>query len=170
MVATKTLKWPAPIPSLRPLRPLRWIPLLILPILLGCAGPPKHPTWKNATGGEQHERLMWQAMHNKDWTNFERRLAPAFVGVDASGKAFDRAGWVERWKSAGLSEYSIGDLQVQPEGADMVVTYVVTVSGGVQASTDSSPPAQQMRVVSVWQQVKSGLILTSCTMTPIKSQ
>ena len=143
-----------------------FVSFVVLGFLLGCAGPPKHPTWKNATGGEQHERLMWQAMHNRDWTNFERRLAPAFVGVDASGKAFDRAGWVERWKSAGVRAYSIGDLQVQPEGPDMVVTYVVTV-GAAQADATAS---QQMRVVSVWQQVKSGLILTSSTMTPLKSQ
>jgi Domain of unknown function (DUF4440) len=145
------------------------VSFVVLVLVLGCAGPPKHPTWKNATGGEQHERLMWQAMHNKDWTSFERRLAPAFVGVDSAGKAYDRAGWVERWKSAGVGEYSLGDLQVQPEGADMVVTYVATLGGDVH-STGSSAPAPQMRVVSVWQQVKSGLILTSCTMTPIKPQ
>ncbi len=142
-------------------RPLcSFVSFVVFSLLLGCAGPPKHPTWKNATGGEQHERLMWQAMHNKDWTNFQRHLAPAFVGVDAAGKPYDRAGWVERWKSADVSAYSIGDLQVQPEGPDMVVTYLVTL-GGVAGG--------QMRVVSVWQQVKSGWILTASTMTPAKA-
>ena len=31
-------------------------------LLSGCAGEPKHPTWTNATGAEQHERLIrwWQ--------------------------------------------------------------------------------------------------------------
>lgn len=132
--------------------------------LLGCAGFPKHPTWSNATGAEQHERLMWQAIRNKDWTNFERRLAPAFVGVDSSGKTFDRAAWVERWKQAAVSDYSLGEVAVQPGGPDLVVTYLVTLGSG-QANSSA---ATRLRVVSVWQQVKSRLILTACSMTPIQ--
>lgn len=140
---------------------------MVFAFLLGCAGPPTHPTWKNATGAEQHEILMWKAIGNKDWRNFERRLAPAFVGVDSSGKAFDRAGWVEYWKQAGISDYSLGEVTVQPAGPDLVVTYLVTLAGGNQANRT---PASRLRVVSVWQQVKSGLILTACSMTPTQGE
>jgi Domain of unknown function (DUF4440) len=141
--------------------------LVVLVLLLGCSGPPKHPAWSNATGGEQNERLMWQAVHNKDWKNFERRLASSFVGVDASGKEYDRAGWVERWKNAGLLNYSLGEATVQPEGADMVVTYVLDLP---LAGTANAAPGEHARVISVWQQVKSGWIQTACSMTPIKSE
>ena len=125
---------------------------------LGCAGVPQHPTWKNATGGEMHERLMWQALRNKDWKNFEQHLAPAFVGVDPSGKSYDRTGWLEHWKSASIRDYSLGEVTVQPAGDDMVLTYVVTLPG----------TADRVRVVSVWQQVKSRWILTASTMTPVQ--
>jgi hypothetical protein len=127
-------------------------------LFAGCAGVPQHPTWKNATGGEMHERLMWQAVRDKDWNNFEQRLAPAFVGVDPAGKSYDRAGWVELWKAAAIQNYSMGEFTVQPAGADMVLTYVITLPGF----------ADQIRVVSVWQQVKSRWILTASTMTPVR--
>jgi Domain of unknown function (DUF4440) len=152
----------SPLPRLQT---LRWIAVLGFAFLLGCGGVPKHPTWGNATGGEQYERLMWEAAHANDWKNFEHRLAPAFVGVDTSGKGFDRAGWVERWKNAGVREYSLGEITVQPEGADMVITYVL--SFGQDGAKGA--PGDRARVVSVWQQVKSGWILTTCSMTPMKA-
>ena len=105
-----------------------------------------------------NERLMWQAIRGKDWKNFEQHLAPAFVGVDPSGKNYDRAGWVEYWQSASIHDYSLGEVTVQPAGPDMVLTYVVTLPG----------TADRVRVVSVWQQVKSGWILTASTMTPVR--
>jgi hypothetical protein len=40
-------------------------------LLSGCAGEPKHPTWANSTGAEQHERLMWKAVQEKGWVDFE---------------------------------------------------------------------------------------------------
>lgn len=141
--------------------------LMLFAFLLGCAGPAKNPTWSNATGAEQHERLMWQAIRNKDWMNFERRLAPAFVGVDAAGNVFDRAGWVDHWKQAGIGDYALGEVAVQPGGADLVITYVVTITGGDQAN---HAPASRLRVVSVWQQVKSRLILTASSLTPIQAE
>ncbi|HST79756.1 MAG TPA: nuclear transport factor 2 family protein, partial [Verrucomicrobiae bacterium] len=85
-------------------------------------------------------------------------LAPAFVGVDPSGKNYERAGWVEYWQSASIHDYSLGEVTVQPAGDDMVLTYVVTLPG----------TADRVRVVSVWQQVKSGWILTASTMTPVR--
>jgi|SRR5689334_25338281 len=133
---------------------------VVLTTVVGCAGPPKHPSWKNATGGEAHERLMWQAIRDGDWRDFEQHLAPAFVGVDWSGKGYDRAGWVARWKAAAIRDYSLGEITVQPEGADMVVTYVAALPGAVPT---------QVRVVSVWQQVKSRWILTATSMTSVQN-
>lgn len=132
--------------------------------LAGCSGPPKHASWSNATGAEQYERLMWQSIRDKNWNQYSRRLAPTFVGVAADGRALDRQGWVDYWKRRAIKDFSLGDVQVQPEGPDMVVTYVLHLE-----ETSSSSSSAGVRVVSVWQQVKSGWMLTASTMTPIQS-
>lgn len=133
-------------------------------LLSGCAGEPKHPTWNNSTGAEQHERLMWKAIQDKDWVNVERRLSPTFVGVNAEGRMFDRAGWLELWKNAQVTEFSLGELQVQPEGPDMKVTYILSLP----ASEKGPAPAGQ-RVVSIWQQLKTRWLLSATSITPIQN-
>lgn len=142
-----------------------FVPFVVVVLfLLGCAGAPKHPTWKNATGAEQHERLMWQAIRDKDWNDVEYHLAPTFVGVNASGQALDRAAWVSYWKSMQIKEFSIAEIAVQPAGTHMVVTYVFHAGANQGAATALGAG---LRVVSVWQQVKHGWILTTTAMTPI---
>jgi Domain of unknown function (DUF4440) len=134
-------------------------------VIAGCAGgEPRHPTWNNATGAEQHERLLWKAIQDKDWGNVERSLSPTFVGVNADGRMFDRAGWLELWKSAQVAEFSLGELQVQPEGPDMKVTYILHLP----ASGTGPAPAGQ-RVVSVWQQLKTRWLLSATSITPIQN-
>jgi hypothetical protein len=135
---------------------------LLLAVLVGCAGEPKHPTWNSATGAEQHEKLMWQAIHDQDWPNIDRHLAPTFTGVNAAGRAFDRAGWLEYWKNTHLGEYSLGDVAVQPDGTDMVVTYVLNMGPEAPAKPDSG-----LRVVSVWQEIKGRWTLIATSTTPI---
>jgi len=132
----------------------------------GCAGEPKHPTWKNATGAEQHERLMWQAIHDKDWTNVERHLSPTFTGVTADGRMFDRAGWLEQWRSSEMREFSLGEVQTQPEGTDMKVAYILQL----RASARAQLPSSSLRVVSIWQEVKSRWMLTAMSITAIQNQ
>lgn len=143
-----------------------FVSFVVCLLLSGCAGEPKHPTWKNATGAEQHERLMWQSIQGKDWASVERHLSPTFVGVTADGRMFDRAGWVEQWKSAEEREFSLGELQIQPEGVDMKVTYILHV----QASAKAMLPSYGLRVVSIWQDVKSRWMLSAISMTPIQAQ
>ena len=128
-------------------------------LLAGCAGEPKHPTWNSATGAEQHERLMWQAIHDQDWADIERHLAPTFVGVNAAGRSLDRAGWLEYWKGAHLGEFSLGEAAVRPEGADMVVTYTIHIG--------AAPPKSGFQVVSVWQEIKGRWTLIATSNTPI---
>jgi Domain of unknown function (DUF4440) len=147
-----------------------WIPSgsLVFSVVLGLAlagctigKAPKHPSWKNATGAEQYERLMWQAIREKNWKDVEYHLAPTFVGVNANGAAFDRAGWVEYWKSSTLTDFSLGELTAQPNGPDMTITYVLRLNVGGSASA--------FRVVSVWQQVKGGWRLIVTSHTPIRA-
>ncbi|HEY6249072.1 MAG TPA: nuclear transport factor 2 family protein [Candidatus Angelobacter sp.] len=139
-----------------------FVPTLLLCLLLtGCLKTPGKSGWNTATGAEQYERLMWQAIHDKQWDEMEHHLAATFVGVNSKGQKFDRAGWVEYWKARPAVEASLGELSVQPEGADMVVSYVANLSG---ASSSSG-----MQVVSVWQQLKGGWVLISQAITPVIS-
>ncbi len=134
-------------------------------LMAGCAGESKHPTWPTATGAEQHERLMWKAIQVKNWADVESHLSSTFVGVNADGQLFDRAGWLQLWQSTAVQEFSLGEVLVQPEGPDMKVTYVLQLPG----SGTPSAPAVGLRVVSTWQQLKKGWILSSTSMTPIQS-
>jgi hypothetical protein len=131
----------------------------------GCAGAPKHPTWKNATGAEQNERLMWQSIQRKDWINVESHLSPTFVGVTANGAMLDRAGWLEQWKSAQVQQFSMGEVQVHPEGADMKVTYIFHV----QTSTSGPASPDGFRVMAIWQEIKSRWMLSAISITTIQA-
>ena len=133
-------------------------------VIAGCGGPPKNPTWSNATGAEQYERLIWKAIREADWKNTEYHLAPTFIGSDAQGQAYDRAGWIDFWKARRFSEFSLGEVTVQPHGPDMVLTYVLHL-GGTTDSANAAPGG--LRVVSMWQQIKGGWVLTATSMTPI---
>lgn len=146
---------------------LRWfaIPALLLSLsLYGCWKEPGKYNWNNAPGAEQDERLMWQAIREKAWNEVDHHLAPAFVGVNAGGQKFDRTGWLEYWKSAAVTDLSLGEVTVEPEGPDMLVTYDLHLAGASAASASSS----NVRVVSVWQQLKKGWVLTAQSLTPIK--
>ena len=133
-------------------------------IVGGCAGAPKHPTWSNTTSAEHMERLMWQAVQEKDWSNFERHISPTFIGVSADGKSFDRAGWLACWKGAQIEEISLDELSVQPEGVDMKLSYALRFRGQGPCLASPGP----VRVVSVWQQIKARLVLSATAMTPIR--
>jgi len=135
--------------------------LLILCLALsGCLKSPGKGPWANATGAEQYERLMWDAIRDKKWNDVENHLAPMFVGVDTHGKQYDRAGWLDHWKSIQIRDYSLGEVAVQPNGADMVVAYEIRASG--EMSGQPIPDAG-VRVVSVWQQLKKGWVMIAQT-------
>ena len=103
---------------------------------------------------------MWQAIRDKEWNEVEHHLAPAFVGVNAAGQKLDHAGWVEYWKGSQVTDFSLGELTVQPNGPDMIVTYDLRLNG--------PGPEGGVRVVSVWQQLKKGWVLTAQTNTPVR--
>jgi hypothetical protein len=108
---------------------------------------------------------MWQSIKSKDWANVERHLSPTFVGVIANGELFDRAGWLEQWKNAKVQEFSMGEVQVNPEGPDMKVTYIFHIQGATPGPT--SPDG--FRVISVWQEIKSRWMLSAISITAIQS-
>jgi hypothetical protein len=120
--------------------------------LAGCSmwEQKKSTTWSSATGAEQFERLLWQEVKDKHWSEVERRLAPTFVEITSTGTR-ERAQALERLKSLDLADYSLGDLDVRPAGGDMVVTYTATLRSASGAETT-------LRMMTVWQEVKGGWI------------
>jgi len=133
--------------------------------VVSCAGPPHKATWKNATGAGELERLMWKAVKEKDWKQVDYHLAPAFVGVTPTGQALDRDAWLEYWKAAQVQELVFSDHRTNPAGPDLVVSSVLQVSRNGAAPE----AAESYRVISVWQQVKHGWIVTTTSLTPITS-
>lgn len=131
--------------------------VVVILLLTGCTigKEPKHPNWKNATGAEQYERLMWQAIRDKKWQDLESHVASTFVGVNPRGQSLDRAGWVDYWKAAPVRDFNLGEVSTQPNGPDITVTYALNLNSG---------PA--LRVISVWQQVKGGWMLIATSITP----
>jgi Domain of unknown function (DUF4440) len=130
-------------------------------LLTGCWKEPAKFNWKNAPGAEQYERLMWQAIHDKEWNELEYHLAPDFVGVNATGQTLDRTAWVEYCKGLQGTGFSLGGLKVEPNGPDMVVTDTLHMS--------TTAFSGDVQVVSVWQQVKRGWLLITQSLTPIST-
>lgn len=131
--------------------------------LMGCAGAPNRPTWSNATGAEQYERLMWKAIQGQDWKELDRHIAPIFVGTNGSGQAFDHPGWIQYWKTHPVRMVSFTDVSVQPAGEDMLVTYVLDLADDPEQSRSSS-----YRALSVWKDIKGRWTLTAFSCTPIR--
>ncbi|MCU1286526.1 MAG: hypothetical protein JWO13_2876 [Acidobacteriales bacterium] len=118
----------------------------------------KTSSWKNATGAEQHERLLWDAVKSKDWLNVESHLASSFVFVDSAG-ARDKAQRVKDLREMQVSELSLGDVNVTANGTGAIVTYTLTLKG---VKAGNGTPS---RVMSVWQQQKNGWVLVAMSET-----
>jgi hypothetical protein len=134
--------------------------VVIILLLSGCTigRESKHPTWTTATGAEQYERLMWRAIRDKDWDGVNYHLAPTFVGIGPAGQSLDRTAWIEYWKADPVKEFSLAEVAVQPNGSDMTVSYLLHLD---------DRHGSGLRVLSIWQQVKKGWMLTATSMTPL---
>ena len=147
-------------------KPWRLYPVLMALMLgtvltAGCWAEKKPATWSSATAPEQFERLFWDSVKAKDWQEVQNRLAPNFVSQSRAGTE-DKAAFLARLQRMELQEVSIGDVQVQSNGADMVVTYTLSMSGSSGGQPMAAGP---VRMMSVWQQVKRGWIMIAHTET-----
>jgi ketosteroid isomerase-like protein len=135
------------------------IAVALLPFVNGCTlwSLPKTSSWKNATGAEQHERLMWQAVKAKDWLNVESHIASNFVYMDASGPK-DKQQRVRELRDMQVADYSLGEVTVTANANNAVVTYSLTLRA---AGAGSPTGGEAHRFMSVWQQQKSGWVLVA---------
>jgi ketosteroid isomerase-like protein len=129
---------------------------LSLLALASCGyGTPKTYSFSNAPGAEQHERLLWDAIKKKDRPAVSSHLASNYVFQGESGaKTKDQV--LAELDQLNLTDFSMGNVNVTPQGADMIVTYDITLRG----TRGGSPlPETLLHFMSVWQQQKSGWIL-----------
>lgn len=133
---------------------------LLLPVI-ACteAKPPQSQDWAHATGVEAHERLWWKAIQDRDFPEAGRRLAPIYTLTVPAG-ILEREQALKYFQSLDLTSITLGELQVKPEGPDMVVSYVATIQ------TKSSPAPQRCYMTTIWQQVKRGWIAIAHTEVP----
>lgn len=115
------------------------------------------PGFSGATGGEQLQRAFLDEIKSKNWTEVDSRLSTNFVLVTPAG-VLDRASAMERIRKLDLKGYTLSDVNVQPQGSDAVVTYLISTDGAIDGR--SLPPDPQ-RVVSTWQEVGGHWILIS---------
>jgi len=106
------------------------------------------PGWKGATGGEHLDRQLWQDVKQKQYAEIERRLAPTFTLVTTDGFR-NREQTLEYLKQLAVDEYSLGEVNVHPNGNDMVVTYTLMLHGNRNGQALEAAP---LHVATVWQQ------------------
>jgi hypothetical protein len=140
-----------------------WTAVGFLVTLTGCSVYPekKTPTLATTTSAEQSERLYWKAVAKGEWQQVMGLQGPGVLFTTRNGDHVTGEQWVEWLKQNPPAEYLIGAVQLRPQGADMVVSYVASV---VSQAKSASPA--EMAVVSVWQQVGNNLILVAHSETP----
>jgi len=132
--------------------------LVLCTIATGCSLWGKRaPGFSGATGGEQLQRAFLDDIKNKHWTEVEQRLSANFILVTASGVC-DRAASMERIRSLDLKGYTLSDVNVRPQGADAVLSYLISIDGSMNGH---ALPSEPQRVVSTWQEVSGRWILIS---------
>lgn len=133
---------------------------LLLPIAACTEGkPPQSQGWSVATGAEAYERLWWKAVQDHDLANVERHLAPIYTLTTPQGIR-DRAKALQYFQSLDLANIAIADLQVKPEGPDMVVSYAA------EMQTKASAAPLRYYMTTVWQQVEHGWIAIAHSEVP----
>lgn len=115
---------------------------------------PKKSSWTNAVGAEEHERLLWQAVKDKDWLNVESHIASNFVFMDGTGSK-DKQQRVKELRDLEISDFSLGEVNVTAQGSGAVVTYALTLKA------PSRPGERASKIMSVWQQHKRGWVLVA---------
>jgi Domain of unknown function (DUF4440) len=138
-------------------------------MLLWCAGcisctiwknPPKG--WAGATGGEQLERQFWKEVSQQHWSAVHRHLATNFTLSTPAG-FFGPDEAIAHWKQLELADYSLGNFKIEPNGADVVVAYTLTLRGTKGGQPVASDPAY---VISVWQEIGTRWLLIAQSTHP----
>lgn len=141
---------------------LRRLPTLVLVLaivlpLTACWEDKQPATWKSATGPEALEKLVWDEVKAKNWVEIERHIGVNYVAIGPPG-VLDREQLMAHLKQFDIDEYSLGNVETKPNGADMMVTYDFTAHGTLGGQP--LPPVP-FHMLTIWQQVKGGWIMVA---------
>jgi hypothetical protein len=120
-------------------------------LMIACTEgkPPQSQSWSVATGAEAYERLWWKSIQQRDFKSVEWHVAPIYTLTTPSGIQ-DRDGAMKYFEGLDLARADIAELEVKPEGSDMVVSYMATLQ------TRSSAAPQRYYMTTIWQEGKKG--------------
>jgi len=128
--------------------------------LAGCTiyGEKKPPTLKSTTSAEQYERIFWSTVKAKKWVQIPGMLA-ANVMYSVGGKILTKDQVIPYLQSANITDFTITNMVVKPNGPDMTLSYTLQLS-------TAGAPIQTYTAISVWQQLQSDWILIVHTEQP----
>jgi hypothetical protein len=131
--------------------------LLALLICCGCTVWKEQPAkaFKDATGGEELERLFWQEIKAGHWTDVENHIASNYMAITRHGMQ-DRAAAITYFKGLKLDDYTLGDFQTQLNGNTFVIVYTIDLRGTLNGQVLPQVPR---RVLTVWQDQKAGWMM-----------
>jgi hypothetical protein len=115
-------------------------------------GTPKISTWKNSTGAEQFERLLWKNVQAGDWQELERHMASNYIFSGPAG-TMDKQQMLAELRQLKLTDFVMGDVVVTPQGNDLIITYRIQLAG---ERAGIPLPDHRLSYMSVWQQRKDG--------------
>lgn len=118
--------------------------------------------WSGATSGEQLEKLWWEDYKARNFTEMNKHVSETVVATTASG-SFDKKSWFAHLQEVQLDDYALGDVEVQSNGADMMVSYVISLKGSFRGQ----PLPARERMLTVWQQVGKGYLIVAHSAVPM---
>ena len=120
--------------------------------------------WPQATGGEHLERLFWGDIKAGNWAELERHMASNWVSVTPEGP-LGREATLAQLKGRAIKDYTLSDLLVEPSGSDLIISYTARLDERLAGG--GSPGPRQFRMLTVWQQMKSGWIAIAHSEVPV---
>jgi hypothetical protein len=118
--------------------------------------------FQKATSPGEYEKQMWEHVQKGHALDLRAQMAETFHCNLPNG-AMSREEWLDFLGSTKLTGFQIENLKSAPNGADMVVTYDLTLQG---TSRGQAIPAQKLHVLTVWQSVKRGWIEVAQAINP----
>jgi hypothetical protein len=124
-------------------------------LIAGCGGWKSRPSsWSNATGAEQFERLWWTEVKAKHWKELGFRMAVTYVWISDDGIR-DREQTLAYLQQLEVEEFTLGDVDVRPNGNDLIITYSLTMRARLAGQPIN---IERVPMMTVWQRQKSGWV------------
>ena len=118
--------------------------------------------WNGATSGEQLEKLWWADYKARNFVEMNKHVSETAMATTASG-SFDKKAWFAHLQEVQLEDYALGEVEVQSNGADLMVSYVISLKGSFRGQ----PLPARERMLTVWQQVGKGYLIVAHSAVPL---